>query len=330
MAGLRGENVDSTQFFTASRLIIVAGKGGVGKTTTGAAMAVAAARSGLSVLLVELEGKTGLARLLGCEPLTYDPVDVALGPDVSGSLTARRITPDEALLDYLADHGLKRVGKAMVTSGILEIVSTATPGIRDLLVLGKIRQLETERAADLIILDAPAAGHAITFLRSPTGIAEAATSGALHSQATEALAMLGDPARAQVVLVTLPEETPINELVDTAFSLEEDVGVMLGPVVVNGTWPSLPGLDTPIETAAAEAGVTLDDTESASLRAAGAYRAERCAMQQTQLARLADELPLPTLNLDFVFTNQLGEADLSRLADRLLVEIDALDASLAP
>ncbi len=206
--------MDSTQFFAASRLIIVAGKGGVGKTTASAALAVAAARSGLSVLLVELEGKTGLSRLLGCEPLGYEPVQVPLPGEVTGSLTARLITPDEALLDYLADHGLKRVGRAMVSSGILEIVSTSTPGIRDLLVLGKIRQLETEGAADLIILDAPAAGHAITFLRSATGIAEAATSGALHSQATEALAMLGDPTRTRVMLATLPEETPINELIE--------------------------------------------------------------------------------------------------------------------
>ena len=321
--------MDSTQFFTASRLIIVAGKGGVGKTTAGAALAIGAARSGLSVLLVELEGTTGLSRLLGCEPLGYDPVEVPLDAETTGSLTARMITPDQALLDYLADHGLKRVGRAMVSSGILEIVSTATPGIRDLLVLGKIRQLETERAADLIILDAPAAGHAITFLRSPTGIAEAATSGALHTQATEALAMLGDPSRARVMLVTLPEETPINELVDTAYSLEEDVGVMLGPVVVNGTWPPLPGLDVELERAASEAGVTLSDDEADSLRAAGAYRAERTAMQQSQLERLGDELPLATLNLDFVFTNELETADLSRLADRLLDEIDALDAVLS-
>jgi anion-transporting ArsA/GET3 family ATPase len=321
--------VDSTQFFAASRLIIVAGKGGVGKTTASAALAVAAARSGLTVLLVELEGKTGLSRLLGCEPLGYEPVQVPLPGEVTGSLAARLITPDEALLDYLADHGLKRVGKAMVSSGILEIVSTSTPGIRDLLVLGKIRQLETERAADLIILDAPAAGHAITFLRSATGIAEAATSGALHSQATEALAMLGDPARTRVMLVTLPEETPINELIDTAYSLEEDVGVMLGPVIINGTWPPLPGLETDLEQAANAADVALTHDEVVSLGSAGTYRTERCDMQQGQLARLARELPLTALNLDFVFTNELDQSDLTRLADELLAGIDALDPALS-
>jgi len=264
--------VDSTQFFTASRLIIVAGKGGVGKTTASAALALAAARTGLSVLLVELEGKAGLARLLGAEAVGYDPVTIDAGPDVPGDIVARLITPDAALMDYLADHGLKRVGKAMVRSGVLEIVSTATPGIRDLLVLGKIRQLESEGVADLIILDAPAAGHAISFLRSPAGVAEAATSGALHTQASEALALLGDPARSRVMLVTLPEETPVNELVETAFSLEEEVGIMLGPVIVNGTWPPLDGLDDPVEPAAIAAGADLDPDELASLGAAGEYR----------------------------------------------------------
>ena len=129
--------MDPTQFFAASRLIIVAGKGGVGKTTASAALSVAAAKCGLSVLLVALDAKTGLSRLLGCEPLDYEPVEVPLPADTPGTLTTRLITPDESLMDYLADHGLKRVAKLMVSSGILEIVSTATPGVRDLLVLGK-------------------------------------------------------------------------------------------------------------------------------------------------------------------------------------------------
>ena len=132
--------MDPTQFFAASRLIIGAGKGGVGKTPASAALSVAAAKCGLSVLLVALDAKTGLSRLLGCEPLDYEPVEVPLPADTPGTLTTRLITPDESLMDYLADHGLKRVAKLMVSSGILEIVSTATPGVRDLLVLGKIRK----------------------------------------------------------------------------------------------------------------------------------------------------------------------------------------------
>ncbi|MBK6440456.1 MAG: ArsA-related P-loop ATPase [Candidatus Microthrix subdominans] len=321
--------MDPTQFFAASRLIIVAGKGGVGKTTASAALSVAAAKCGLSVLLVALDAKTGLSRLLGCEPLDYEPVEVPLPADTPGTLTTRLITPDESLMDYLADHGLKRVAKLMVSSGILEIVSTATPGVRDLLVLGKIRQLEKEGVADLIILDAPAAGHAISFLRSPTGVAEAATSGALHTQATEALAMLGDPSRARVMLVTLPEETPINELVETAFSLEEEVGVMLGPVILNGTWPPLPGLDTPLAEAARRASVDLSAEERVSLASAGAYRTERSELQQELTERLATELPLPHLDLDFVFTNELESDDLRTLADDLLRGIEALDPNWA-
>lgn len=170
---------------------------------------------------------------------------------------------------------------------------------------------------------------AINFLRSPTGVAEAATSGALHTQATEALAMLGDPSRARVMLVTLPEETPINELVETAFSLEEEVGVMLGPVILNGTWPPLPGLDTPLAEAARRASVDLSAEERVSLASAGAYRTERSELQQELTERLATELPLPHLDLDFVFTNELESDDLRTLADDLLRGIEALDPNWA-
>ena len=104
--------------------------------------------------------------------------------------------------------------------------------------------------------------------------------------------------------------------------------MMLGPVIINGTWPPLPGLETDVEQAAKAADVSLTDDEVVSLGSAGAYRTERCDMQQGQLARLARELPLTTLNLDFVFTNELDQSDLTRLADELLAGIDALDPAL--
>jgi anion-transporting ArsA/GET3 family ATPase len=310
--------LDPARFFSTSRLVIVAGKGGVGKTTVSAAMAVAAARAGLSVLLVEIEGKSGLPALFGREPLGYDEVPLADG------VHGRTITPDEALLEYLREHGLSRISKRLVSSGALEIVATAAPGIRDILVLGKVRSLEQGGETDLIVLDAPAAGHAITFLLSARGLLDAVRVGPIQNQARDALDLLTDPARCQVVLVTLPEETPVNELVDTAYHLEDRVGVSLGPVVVNGVVPERPGLEVDPEVAAEQAGASLRPGEADVLRAAATFRAERRALQREQLDRMAETLPLPQLELPYLFGGELGAGELSTLADALLAGIEGL------
>src|SRR6185436_5738906 len=109
----------------------------------------------------------------------------------------------------------------------LDVVATAVPGIKDILVLGKVKQLERASDADVIIIDAPAAGHAITFLTSPRGLLDAVRLGPVRQQAEDVIELLSDPERCRVMLVTLPEETPVNELVDTAFALEDKVGVKL-------------------------------------------------------------------------------------------------------
>ena len=102
-----------------------------------------AAEAGLSVLLVELEGKAGLARAFGDEgPLEYEGTALMDATESTGEVSASRITPDDALLEYLADHGMKRFSKRLVSSGALDVVATAIPGIRDILVLGKVKQLE--------------------------------------------------------------------------------------------------------------------------------------------------------------------------------------------
>src|SRR5690606_39055326 len=126
---------------------------------------------------------------------------------------ARTLTPDDALVEYLEQSGMSRISKRLVTSGALDMVSTAVPGIRDILVLGKVKQLERGGSADLLVLDAPAAGHAISFLQSASGLADAVRLGPINNQARDVLDLLGDPTRCQVMLVTLPEETPVNELV---------------------------------------------------------------------------------------------------------------------
>ncbi len=318
---------------------MVAGKGGVGKTTMAAALARMAADAGLSVLVVELEGRTGVSTAFGhATALAYDATvlsaagasvvedgaDPPAGAVPPGTVHARMITPDDALLEYLADHGMKRISKRLVSSGIIDVVAGAIPGIRDILVLGKIKQLERERVADLIIVDAPATGHAMTFLTSASGLLAAARGGPVRAQAADVVELLTDPSRCQVVLVTLPEEMPVNEAVEAAYRLEDEVGVALGPIIVNGIDEPPGQVGLRAADAAARAGVAVDATTEAALDAAWAFRHGRVSLQAEQAARLATELPLPQLRAPFVFSATIGPAELEALASSLAQGIAAI------
>jgi anion-transporting ArsA/GET3 family ATPase len=308
--------LDPQNFFAASRLLIVAGKGGVGKTTVTAVCALAAARTGARVLAVELDEGGPLGALLGYDrALGYEPVRLVDDQNSEGTVDGRLIVPRDALADYLREHGLGRLTNRLLRTGVLDVVATAAPGIDDILVLGKLKQLErVDRASgghDLIVLDAPAAGHAVTFLRSARGLAEAVRAGPVLAQALDVLELLRDPRRCQVLLVTLAEETPVNEVIETAFALEEDVGVHLGAVVVNGLYPELP--------------LDLDGrTRSTALLDAARFRLARQAQQREQVDRLAAALPLPRMELPFRFTAGLVPADVDALAATLLDEIGSL------
>jgi anion-transporting ArsA/GET3 family ATPase len=315
--------MDLARFCSSARVLIVAGKGGVGKTTATATLAAAAAGAGLSVLIVEVEGKSGLAACFGRPPLGYEETELA--PRVRG----RTLTPDEALVDYLEAHGLRRISKRLVRSGALEVVSSAVPGMKDILVLGKVKSLELEPAADLILIDAPAAGHAISFLMSPRGLGDAVRVGPVSKQSSEVIEMLSDPARCQVILVTVPEETPVNELIDTAFQLEDRIGVQLGPVVVNACYPDpgIPATVDEVQQLADELGVFVSPREATDLVAAAEFRRERYALQQQQADRLAARLPLPQVRLPFLFTAELGPPEIDVLAETFAAQVEALPES---
>jgi len=339
--------MDVSAFCTQSRVLIVAGKGGVGKTTMVAALAHLAARSGLSVLVVELEGRSGVATAFGSDdPLGYagsvmraagaasvtDDAAASTKAIPPGTVQARTITPDDALLEYLADHGLRRVSKRLLSSGIIDIVAGAIPGIRDILVLGKVKQIERSRIADLVLVDAPATGHTMTFLSSAGGLLDAARGGPIRAQAADVVELLSDPDRCQVALVTLPEEMPVNEVIEAAYQLEDKVGIALGPVIVNGCYPPLDGLDTPAADAAAAAGVDLAPGVVSSMEEARRFRLTRAELQAEQLQRLAHELPLPQLRVPFLFTASVGPEELDRLSDALAAGVAALNdpAGVAP
>ncbi len=331
--------MDPGLFCAQARLFIVAGKGGVGKTTVSAALARMAAHRGLSSLIVEVEGKSGLGSAFGhTDRLSYEEVVLAAGGGADGAadVRARTVTPDDALLEYLEDHGMRRISRRLVASGALDVVATAAPGIKDILVLGKVKQLERSAAAgqadaaEFVVLDGPAAGHAVTFLMSASGLLDAVTVGPIRSQAADVIELLTDPQRCQVLLVTLPEETPVNELVETAYALEDRVGLHLAPVVVNGLYPPL-DLATDARRAAEMAGTRLSNAEVDSLERAAEFRRERQRLQEEQVQRLAEALPLPQLHLPFLFTTELGPADVDLLSAALSDEVARLpDDAWAP
>jgi anion-transporting ArsA/GET3 family ATPase len=330
--------VDPGAFCGQARLLIVAGKGGVGKTTVSAALARMAALAGLTTLVIEVEGKSGLATAFGHrDSLSYREVVMVAGggPDGAADVRARTLTPDDALLEYLEDHGMRRVSKRLASSGALDVVATAAPGIKDILVLGKVKQLERAAAtgapgsADFLILDAPAAGHAVTFLMSARGLLDAVTVGPIRAQAADVIDLLSDPSRCQVMLVTMPEETPVNEVVETAFKLEDRVGVQLAPVVVNGLYPRLDYLDTDPLVAAEAAGVRLTASEATSLWEAADFRRRRRQLHTEQLRRLGDALPLPQLHLPFLFTTDLGPAEVDVLAAAMASAVEGLEPGWA-
>lgn len=283
---------------------MVAGKGGVGKTTVTAVVARAASRNGRRVLAVELDGKPMLETLVR---------------DVDG-VEVMSISAADALDEYLREHGFSRIAKRLNKSGVIDLVGTATPGIDDVVVLGKIKQLERSGAYDLIVVDGPAAGHAITFLTSAAGLASSVRGGPVRAQSDEVLELLHDPERCQVVLVTLPETTPVNEVVETAFALEDEVGIQLGPLIVNAVDQGTPVPDTAGTDAALRA--LAGDPDAVALRAAADFVRSRREMEREEVDRLSTAVPLPRIVLPLVAAAGLSATDLDAL-------VDALDAGSA-
>ena len=203
---------------------------------------------------------------------------------------------------------MSRISRRLVSSGALDMVSTAVPGIRDILVLGKVKQLEREQARPTCSSSTPRPPAMPS--RSSSRRAACSTpcgSGPINAQARDVLEMLTDPSRCQVVLVTLPEETPVNELVETAYSLEDEVGVSLGPVVVNGLYPELerprrrPGRGGRRGRARACA-----RARPTSLRAAADFRRTAATSSARRSTAWPSACPLPQLHLPYLFDAELG------------------------
>ena len=198
------------------------------------------------------------------------------------------------------------------------MIAAATPGLEHLLVLGKIKELERERAADLIVVDAPPAGHAAPFVRSASGLSEVVKSGPVLEPAEQVSEMLTDPSRSRALLVALPEETPITELIELAADLGDDLGLALAPLVVNGCWSDRPGLDKSPAMAARSHKVKLSDSAKSALESAASFGRSRLTQQREQIERLIEAREEPLITLPRLATPRLEPIHLAELADALV------------
>jgi anion-transporting ArsA/GET3 family ATPase len=302
-----------------TRLHILLGKGGVGKTTVAAALGTAFARLDRDTLICETEGKSGLGQIFGKGALGFR--EEQLLPH----LWARTIKPDEALLQYLEDHAMLKLSRYLVRANLLDYVSTTIPGIKDVIILGKVKQLvyrnrAYERPYEHLILDPPAAGHALTFLSSPVGITRAVKVGPLREQAEEVLGLLADHEMTVVHVVTLPEETPVNEAAEAAQKVVERTRCRLGVVFVNGCYPPPAETASPdqIQQWGEELGVRIEDSLAAALSAAAAFLAERYEMQRHEVERIKQLLGLPVVELPYLFAAELGIGEVTQLSEVIL------------
>jgi anion-transporting ArsA/GET3 family ATPase len=305
------------EWLVRTRVLIVVGKGGVGTSTVAAASALLAAQGGADVLLVSVDGKPGLGPLLGGSPLTSDEQLLRAIDRGGGRIRGRTISPQQAFRDYLELKGFGGVLRRVASAASFDIIAGSTPGMEHLLVLGKIKELDRTAAADLIVVDVPPAGNATPFLRSASALQAAVASGPIRTQADEVTAMLGDPRRTQCLMVTLAEETPVNEVIELAGDLDGQLGLALAPLVVNACWPERAGLAVSAATAAKRQSVSLPVASRRALDDAVSFGRSQLDRQRQQLARLDDALPMPRIELPRLPVARLWPAHLDLLAHAL-------------
>lgn len=315
--------------FLAPKILIVSGKGGVGKTTVSAALALVAARQGRRVCIAEVDQKGTLPKLFGGGEVGYQPKE--LSPGVYGM----NIVPDEALAEYLdVQYHMKRVSRVFTSTHFVDYITATAPGLKDILVLGKIWYLEQGRTGphfDTIIVDAPAAGHMLTFLSAPMGLSDAVRMGPVQRQAEWLVQMLRDPERSRVHLVTLPEEMPISETLETAEALRERLDITTGAIFANAVYPEHltskdeqmldaimeDGKPDELVTIAETIGLRLDREDLDALVGYARFIAARRAIQNKHLKALRRGVDETVLDLPFLFTAGLALPGVEQLADSI-------------
>jgi anion-transporting ArsA/GET3 family ATPase len=313
-----------------ARLHIVTGKGGTGKTSVAAALALHLASGGHNVLLIEVEGRQGIAQLFDVPQLPYEERKVAIARG-GGDVFALAIDPEDALYEYLdMYYHLGRAGKALRKVGVVEFATTVAPGVRDVLLTGKAyeacrRRRDNEYAYDAIVLDAPPTGRIGRFLNVNSEVAGLAKVGPIRRQADSIMGLLRSP-RTAVHLVTLLEEMPVQETADAVAELR-GLGIPIGAVVVNQTrHPALSdeqlhqalagSLDAQeVATGLKEAGLAGHTGLLDALVREAAAHAERVQLEAEQRV-LVDSMGQPVVALPWL-PDGVDLAGLYELSDRL-------------
>ena len=300
--------------FPQARLHVVSGKGGTGKTTVAAALALALASGGKKVLLAEVEGRQGIAQLFDCAPLPYEERKIAVAPN-GGDVFALAIDPEQALLDYLhMFYKLSPTGipaRALRRMGAIDFATTIAPGLKDVLLTGKVkesvvRNVAGTRVYDHVVMDAPPTGRIPRFLNISQEIGNLAKVGPLKTQSDKVMELFRS-SQTVVHLVTLLEEMPVQETIDAVAELSA-LDLHVGAVIVNAV--RTPALQ-PADLLAAERGqldlvalktglksVGLDVALAPVLAAEAADHAARVALEErgrdalAELHRPSYELPL--------------------------------------
>ena len=314
---------------TQARLHWVSGKGGTGKSTVAAALALALAAEGKRVLLVEVEGRQGIAQLFDTPPLPHEEKRIAVAAG-NGELRALAIDVETALLEYLdMFYNLGFAGRAMRRFGAVEFATTLAPGLRDVLLTGKVKEcvVRTEsdgrRTYDAVVVDAPPTGRVVSFLDVTRAMADLAKGGPIRSQSEGVITLLHSP-DSIVHLVTLLEELPVQETLDAVEELRA-ADLRVGAVVVNMVRPDTLPADSvgaaaegEIDARALRAGLAaahleLDDDDVAGLVTESVQHAARVDAQRASRERLVNkgadlvELPLLADGIDLGALYELAE-----------------------
>jgi anion-transporting ArsA/GET3 family ATPase len=298
------------------RLVIVTGKGGVGKTTVAVALGLRAAAEGKRTIVCEVAAQENASRIFDHASVGFHEVEM------EENLWSISIDPDESMREYvLLQLKVRAMRDMLFRSRIFNYLAAATPGLKELVTIGKIwelaqldRKVKSGRKYDLVILDAPATGHGVGFLQTPRTFASIARVGPIHSQAQTLDRFITDHEHTGTAIVALPEEMPVNESVSLEKDLRDEVGVAGGPGDHNRRYPERFKKDE-----AERLSALAESEDGAAKAAARAALSEygRAKSQRQQLSRLKKGVSAPVKTLPFLFEPELDVEAARKLAGKL-------------